>query len=201
MGISERKQRQKDNVRQHILDAAWQIVMAQGWQALSVRGIAEAIEYSSPVIYSHFDSKEVLLQEFYKLGFHQLGEKLTEARSKHQDPEKGMYAIAMAYWDFAFQNKEYYQVMFGVNLPCCYQGKNIPEEKTVIIDLLNAVIKEILKQNNNEVADYALKRSTIWCILHGLVSINLTGRLLKEDGKTERVLDDAVKGFIKSLKP
>jgi AcrR family transcriptional regulator len=201
LGISERKQRQKDHVRQHILDAAWQIVLEQGWQALSVRGIAEAIEYSTPVIYSHFESKEVMLQEFYKQGFSQLAQKLTEAKNKHQHPEDGLYAIAMAYWDFAFNNKEYYQVMFGVNLPCCYQRQGVPEVKIVIMELLNDTIKKILKLNKNEKADYALKRSTIWCILHGLVSINLTGRLLKEEGKTERVLDDAVRGFIKSLKP
>ena len=55
MGIAERKLRQKEELRMMILDAAWQMVKQEGWQALSLRRISEAIEYSVPVIYDHFE--------------------------------------------------------------------------------------------------------------------------------------------------
>lgn len=54
MGIAERKIRQKEEVRSSILRAAWKLVVQDGWQALSIRKIADAIEYSVPVIYDHF---------------------------------------------------------------------------------------------------------------------------------------------------
>ena len=58
MGIAERKIRQKEEVRCAILDAAWNLALTKGWQALSIRKIAEAIEYSVPVIYDHFQNKD-----------------------------------------------------------------------------------------------------------------------------------------------
>ena len=69
MGIAERKQRQKGEVKASILQAAWQLVEKEGWQALSIRKIADAIEYSVPVIYDHFANKEAILYEFVKDGF------------------------------------------------------------------------------------------------------------------------------------
>ena len=61
MGIAERRQRQKGGVRASILDAAWNLVETEGWQQLSIRKIADAIEYSVPVIYDHFENKEAIL--------------------------------------------------------------------------------------------------------------------------------------------
>ena len=58
MGIAERKLRQKVEVKASILQAAWQLVEKEGWQSLSIRKIADAIEYSAPVIYDHFENKE-----------------------------------------------------------------------------------------------------------------------------------------------
>jgi AcrR family transcriptional regulator len=203
LGISERKQRQKEQVRHTILEAAWQIVLSQGWSSLSVRSIADAIEYSTPVIYSHFAAKENLLQEFYRQGFQLLGEHLAEVSSNYEDPDEKIHAVAIAYWDFAFKHKEFYQLMFGVNIECCYKAEIVTEEKKEVLELFEKMIVEALSRNKNDLADPSLKRSTFWCILHGLVAINITGRgrILKEEGKMERVLDDAIKGFIKSLKP
>ena len=58
MGIAERKLRQKEEMKSSILDAAWKLVQQDGWQSLSIRKIADAIEYSVPVIYYHFENKE-----------------------------------------------------------------------------------------------------------------------------------------------
>jgi len=198
LGITERKQKHKEQVKANILQTAWQLVLKQGWQALSIRNIADAIEYSVPVIYSHFVNKEDLLKEFYKEGFRLLAEELNKSRQKHRTPENQLFAMGKAYWDFAFSNKEYYQLMFGVNLECCFNGK-ITEEKKVVRELMKSAIGRVVEENNAKV-DIALKTSTLWCILHGFVSINFTDRLLKEEGKTEKVLDDAIKSFIYSLK-
>jgi AcrR family transcriptional regulator len=69
MGITERRLRQKEEVRASILSTAWQMVREEGWQSLSLRKIADAIEYSVPVIYDHFENKEAIMLEFAKEGF------------------------------------------------------------------------------------------------------------------------------------
>jgi len=86
MGIAERKIRQKEEVKSAILDTAWQLVKKEGWQQLSIRKIADAIEYSVPVIYDHFENKEAILFEIGKQGFQLLSKKMQQAKDKHTDP-------------------------------------------------------------------------------------------------------------------
>ena len=87
MGIAERKLRQKEEVRASILRAASKLVEKEGWQALSIRKIADAIEYSVPVIYDHFENKEALLLEFTKRGFQRLNEELAKAKKRFTNHE------------------------------------------------------------------------------------------------------------------
>src|ERR1700692_289288 len=110
MGIAERRLRQKDEVRSSILSTAWQMVKDDGWQSLSIRKVADAIEYSVPVIYSHFENKEAILLEFNRKGFQLLVETLGAAKVKAVQPADQIRAMGNAYWNFAFANKEYYQL-------------------------------------------------------------------------------------------
>src|SRR5207244_12114769 len=104
MGITERRLRQKDEVRSKIKATAWNMVKQEGWQSLSIRRIADAIEYSVPVIYDHFENKEAILREFAKEGFQLLSKKIEAAKEKHIEPSDQLRAIAVAYCNFAFIN-------------------------------------------------------------------------------------------------
>src|SRR5215470_15205389 len=116
MGITERKLRQKELTRASILKAAWTLVQKEGWQSLSIRKIADAIEYSIPVIYDHFENKDAILFEFAKEGFRILAKKIREAKEKDDDPAMQLKLIAYAHWDFARRYKEHYQLMYGLNM-------------------------------------------------------------------------------------
>src|ERR1035437_9935073 len=116
MGITERKERQRKEVRDSILQSAWHLVNEEGWQNLSIRKIADAIEYSVPVVYDHFENKEAILSEFNHRGFKLLGDRLKEAKEKHIKANLQLEALAYAYWNFAFENKEYYQLMYGLGM-------------------------------------------------------------------------------------
>jgi AcrR family transcriptional regulator len=199
MGIAERKLRQKVEVKASILQAAWQLVEKEGWQSLSIRKIAEAIEYSSPVIYDHFENKEAILLEFTKRGFQQLNEQLLKAKGKSASPEQQIEAIAYAYWKFAFDNKEYYQLMYGLGMPGCETVKQIPE-LTSFAEILFTSIKDMIAQSKNKNADPFLKMHTFWSTLHGLISINMMGRDDKRDELNARVLKDFLIGFISGIK-
>lgn len=198
MGIAERRLRQKEEIRSRILVTAWQMVKEEGWQSLSIRKIADAIEYSVPVIYDHFENKEAILLEFGKEGFGLLIKKMQQAKKKSDNPAEQLTAIADAYWNFAFKNKEYYQLMFGIGIACCETDKCIPEEsafRNLVMEPINAILNEKKKKAVNA----CLKYHTFWSVMHGLISIKMMSYSEIADELNKMVLDDAIEGFIKNL--
>jgi len=191
--------RQKEEVRSAILSTAWQMVKKEGWQSLSIRKIADAIEYSAPVIYDHFENKEAILFQFVKEGFALLSKKMKAAKNKENKPEEQIIAMADAYWNFALKNKEHYQLMFGIGMATCESEKCMPE-KTEFRSLLVEPIVTLLSKNRKSDANACLKYHTLWSVMHGLVSIKMMGHSDVSEQLNKMVLDDAVTGFIKNLK-
>jgi len=203
MGIVERKERQRKEVRDSILQSAWQLVNEEGWQNLSIRKIADAIEYSVPVVYDHFENKEAILSEFNRQGFKLLGDMLSAAKQQHRKPSLQLEAIAFAYWDFAFGNKEYYQLMYGLGMPTCESLNSVPE-LTAFIDVIFSTIKEILAANSKDnEANTWMKVHSFWSMIHGLVSINLMTPAahmgMTPDAFNKAILKDFITGFVKGL--
>lgn len=197
MGISERKQRQLEAVRSTILQQSWQIVEEEGWQALSIRKIADAIEYSTPVVYKHFESKDAILEAFSKEGYALLADRLLQAKAAKAAPGDRLMAIARAYWDFATAHPKHYQIMYGLGIPTCEMVREIGEVKQVS-DVLHAAIEEAILAGKNPDTDSHLKATTFWSILHGLIAMTM----ISAPGGPEKArltLEDAVNGFVKAL--
>lgn len=198
MGITERRIREKEKVRDAILTTAWQMVKEEGWQSLSIRKIADAIEYSVPVIYDHFESKEAILMEFAEEGFRLLAKKVQQAYEKHNNPVDQLKAMADAYWNFALRNKAYYQLMYGVGMACC-EGGNCLDDKEGFDYFIMEAIKKIIAKSKQPDTNACLKYHTYWSILHGLVSIKIMGNSPVSGELNKMVLDDAISGFIKNI--
>lgn len=203
MGIIERKERQKKELRDNILRVAWQVVNEEGWQSLSIRKIADAIEYSVPVVYDHFENKEAILSEFNRQGFRLLSEKLQQAKQTRRKPARQLEAIAYAYWDFAFEHKAYYQLMFGLGMPGCESVKTVPE-LMAFIEVISTTIEQIVKADSKSTVNVQLKVHSFWSMSHGLVSINLlaphhTRGGMSPDELNRLVLRDFITGFIRNL--
>ncbi len=199
MGSKERILRLKDETRTKILDAALSIVKTEGWQALSMRKIADQIEYTAPIIYEYFDNKEGILFELSRRGYLILAQFLREAKQKHNNPEEQLEAMWIAYWDFAFANKEHYKLMFGVDMVCCDGKKEMPEEE-IINNMLWEVIATIYKSKSVSEDEICVKYHTYWSIIHGLISINL----IRPNGRTSnamnlQILREAIKGITLSI--
>ncbi len=198
MGLVERRQRQKEEVRNSILTAAWEQVLAEGWASLSIRKIADAIEYSVPVIYSHFASKDAILLEFTRQGFQRLIGQIKESALCEKEPAERLEGIAQAYWQFAFDNREYYQLMFGLGIPTCETANHIVEMRQ-FSQVITITINQLIADGPNADADVYLKFKTYWSILHGLVSIQMIDSTAATNKESTAVLHDAVSGFVKSL--
>src|SRR6202000_1158661 len=144
MASKDRILRLKEETRINILDASLQIVKEEGWQALSMRKIADVIEYTAPIIYEYFSNKDAILVELTRKGFLILAKDLEEAKSKHRLPGKQLEAMWFAYWNFAFANKELYQVMFGVQTSCSCELVNSLEESEIPYTMFSEIIGELM---------------------------------------------------------
>jgi AcrR family transcriptional regulator len=198
MGIAERKYRQKEEIKSLILDASWRLILEEGCPSLSIRKVAEAIEYSVPVIYSHFESKDAILKEFVQKGYGLLAEELRKAKELHAGPSRQLEAMAQAYWDFACTNKEYYQLMFGLGIPSCDAVRQVPEMQA-FGELIQSVIRQAILGSKHPDSNYFLKFHTYWSILHGMISIQMNGGSPHSKEMSLSILKDAIGGFIFSL--
>jgi len=198
MGITDRRLREKEKVRSAILATAWQMVKEEGWHSLSIRKIADAIEYSVPVIYDHFENKEAILVEFAREGFKLLAKKIQQAREKSDDPAEQLKIMADAYWNFAFKNKEYFKLMYGQGMPGCEIEKCF-QERADFRQLVMEPITEIITKSKYPDVNPCLKYYTYWSILHGLIAIKNMRNTNVSDEVNKMVLNDAIEGFIKNL--
>ena len=197
MGSKERIYRLKEQTRVNILDAAHDIVKDEGWQALSMRKIADKIEYTAPIIYEYYANKEAILLELTKKGYILLAESMKEARDRHTDLAAQIEAMWLAYWNFAFEQKEYYQLMFGVEMNCCMMDEILPSGSTPY-DIATAPIAELMGISDLEDDRVCTKYYTYWSIVHGLVSINIV-RKGASDEINRQILKDAITGITRSL--
>jgi len=197
MGSKERIQRLKDETRVKILDAALQIIKEEGMQALSMRKIADIIEYTAPMIYEYFANKEAILSELAGIGYLKLAKQVKEAKEQEKTPAKQLEAMWLAYWHFAFAEKELYQLMYGIGTACCQMQKSFQCADSHT-QLINEAIREIMKDKKPTDTLICRKYFTYWSIIHGLISINLVNKGNGEE-TNQQVLKDAIDGITRSL--
>lgn len=197
MSISDRKERQNEELRALIIQKSWTIINEEGWQALSIRKIADAIEYSVPVIYKHFQNKEAILAHFSKVGFSTLADLMQKSLKDISVPTKKISALADTYWSFASTHSHYYRIMFGLGIPPC-DAINSSVEMKKTSELMYNAIRDTLEEATNNIADKHLKMKTFWSTLHGFVAIELLSNNQIQN-KPSPLVRDAVEGFIFSL--
>lgn len=196
MASKDRILRQKEETRNNILGAAYDIVKEDGWNGLSMRKIADRIEYTAPIIYEYFSNKEAILSELTGKGFIKLSKELEKARAKFEKPEDQLEAMWMAYWDFAFTDTEMYQVMFGVQMTCCSERCSAAEAP---YRLFTEVIAEIMKNSNPTEDIIKQKYFTFFSVIHGLIAINIINKSDIMATINAQILKDAISGIIKSI--
>jgi AcrR family transcriptional regulator len=111
MGTKERHDRERQAVTTSILSAARDLFIAEGYQSVSIRKIAERIEYSPAAIYSYFASKDDIFLALAEEGFHRLDEKVQSAM-KTDDPLENVRACWWAFYEFSQEHPAYFELMF-----------------------------------------------------------------------------------------
>jgi AcrR family transcriptional regulator len=172
MGITQRREREKEEVRKRILDAARELFEAEGYDKVTMRRIAEAIEYSPTTIYLHFEDKDDLVRALCHEDFGRLLEAL-ELRPPAADPIEAIRQLGHAYVAFALHNPNHYRFMFMSPL-----GKH---EKHTDADpghrsfgyLLEAV-KRAAAAGRLRPLDPSHAAQMLWMNVHGVASMLIT---------------------------
>src|ERR1700742_691332 len=107
MVVSERRQREKENLRQRIVDAARKIVVAEGFDALTIRRVAEAVEYAPGTLYLYFENRDAIARELC-LGVYRSMRDALVPIAKIRNPQKRMRAFIYNYVAFALGDPEMY---------------------------------------------------------------------------------------------
>ena len=114
MGIKERQERDREAVRRSILDAARDLFVSEGYGNVSIRKIAERIEYSPAAIYGYFPSKDDIFFALAEEGFHLLGDPAHRGNpaSPQRSPLERLRAIFRHFYRFSCEHPQYFALMF-----------------------------------------------------------------------------------------
>ena len=179
MGVVERKGRQRAEREQRITAAARLIAEGEGWPAVTIRRLAEEIEYSQPVLYSHFENRDAIVAAVAVAGFRDITLALRQAARASTDRRDALEKAAMTYLGFARRHPAVYEAMF--TLPTGLRFAEA-ETRSELKDAFEALAVVVAPASPN----VAVATETFWAALHGLAELERSGRI-RHSARDERV--------------
>lgn len=168
--IQNRRERERAERHQLIIDAARELAEAEGWDAVTTRRLAEKVEYSQPVLYSHFKGKDAIVRAVAIQGCGELAVLLREAR-----PSRGgsrLRAAAEAYLKFARDRPALYDAMFVQQSDIPWGTEEVPQELLDAFGELVAAVEPVRGERDLEALT-----EVFWSSLHGIATLMQGGRL------------------------
>lgn len=179
MGSIERRTRERSETRQRILDAAREMFVEQGYEATTMRAIADRIEYTPTAIYHHFRNKEALLAELCAADFRALAGAFQRI-GKIEDPIERLRRSGQAYVEFGLQHPMQYQLMFMTRKPPeVFNGLRSDDPSENAYEFLRETCTAAIATGRlrPEYADPNELALMAWSALHGFLSL----RIVKQD--------------------
>jgi AcrR family transcriptional regulator len=175
MPILTRRERERAQREKLIITAARELAEAEGWQAVTTRRLAERIEYSQPVLYSHFKGMDAIMAAVAVEGFADLADEVRAARIAAPDTHRALAAVSAVYTAFADRHPAVYDAMFGQTVDLPFATPQAPPALHAGFDELAEAVRPYARGD-----DLGLLTETFWAALHGLVTLKRGGRLPAE---------------------
>lgn len=195
-----------EKIREAILDAAVEIMHGSGFQGLTMRKIASAMEMSATNLYNYFSNKDEIYIHILIRGFRLLYEDLRRAFDTYELPLEKAMGFIKSYMDFGMQKHHYYEIMFSPDLPKYMDYIGTPLESVARIELdysekiialameIAASVMAILRVDDIEAT--RLRMIEIWCTLHGMILLrrsNLVGYAVSDPDKFfDQIIDNVL---------
>ena len=196
MGVKERKERQKLEMKDLILQSAHQLFLDKGFEEVSIRNIAEAIEYSPATIYLYFKDKNEIFYALHGEAFKKFNIHVASIISI-KDPLERLFALGEKYMEFAFSFPKYYDIMFIMQAPMdCDKNSEEWKEGEVAHCQLENLVKECQQHGHFKNKEYKTLSFLIWSTMHGMCSLALRDRMkIYEEDERAKMLDKSFKMF------
>jgi AcrR family transcriptional regulator len=179
MGVKERKERERVDMKELILKSAHQLFIEKGFDEVSIRNIAEMIEYSPATIYLYFKDKNEIIHALHRNGFKQLVESFSQLASISH-PFERLKAMGRQYIEFAMQNPGTYKLLFVMEEPLRHveSCKNEEwDEGDRAFDILTATVAQCQQENYFHGFETESLSFVIWSAMHGLCTLRTSGHL------------------------
>lgn len=205
MGIVERRERERQEVREKILEAARELLVQEGYERMTMRRIAEAIEYTPTTIYHHFKDKEEVVLTLCQQDFARLLQALQAAPSS-ADPLSAIRNLGLSYARFALQYPNHYRFMFMTPAK--------PEHVLTEADagwqafgLVRAAVAAAAERGLLRPGSIDTFAQVLWATIHGAVTLLITYRpeqfpmVPPAADLVEQVVETGLRGLLAQPKP
>lgn len=202
MGIKERQTRQKETLRQEILDAARELFIKEGYENVSMRKIAQIIEYSPTTIYLYFKDKEDLFYNLCEETFAKLVKTFEELGEDLSGPVVALNKCGRTYIEFGLKHPNHYKVTFMLNLgPDAAKKKHLQEDSmgAKSFGYLRMIVQECVRQKRFREVDVETTSQALWSGVHGVTSLLICHPYFPWVDK-ERLIDFTLDMMIEGLK-
>ncbi|GAB4035810.1 TetR/AcrR family transcriptional regulator [Spirosoma gilvum] len=200
MGIVERKEREREEMRKLILDGAQKLFLANGYDKVSIRNIADEIEYSPATIYLYYKDKNELLFALHQRGFVKMVQQFQPLLTLN-DPFEKLVEMGRTYIRFAVENPELFDLMFIMTAPMDKLEKEDWVEGDQAFGLLMRVVEECMEAGIFQKHDVQATSMMIWSGIHGYTALFLRKRLgMFPECDRELIMDEAFNLFCQTLR-
>jgi AcrR family transcriptional regulator len=211
MGVRERRAREKSETRDKILDAARELFVTEGYDGVSMRRVAEKIEYSPTAIYLHFADKNELFHELCKQDFARLSE-VFQSSAMPVDPVERLKQIGRTYIDFGMRYPNHYKFMFMTPDPPIEpddeEREDMGNPEVDAYAFLKWAVQQAIDAGRfrEELQDAELISQTLWASTHGVIALDIAKcsdpwvdwRPLQR--RAETMLDVTMRGLLREVK-
>lgn len=196
MGIADRKEREKKELREKIILAASELFLEHGLEKASIRMIADKIEYSPATIYLHFKDKSELFYVIMERAFHKFFEYFSSVQHI-KDPMERLKVLGTVYLKFAVDNPLYYDLMFVLRKPMENQHTDKSFEAGERSHaILTKTVEECMSHGHFQGHDPMALSLAIWSAVHGLATLRLRNRLMMyPEDRQDELVEQALYAF------
>jgi AcrR family transcriptional regulator len=190
VGVKERRERNRTEMRAAMLTAVREIAATEGWQTVSIRKIAERIEYSPTLLYQYFESKDAVVHEVRRQGYEDLLARLIASIKRETDPRSQLRLMARANIDIAFEQPEVFKAMLGMDgTPC-----DPPPGATAHHEIAK-LIRRTIEQAASNSTNVDSFTEAYFCAVQGVITMYLNDLLHGGRKRATKTVDRIVEGL------
>lgn len=194
--VTKSREKYREELRRAILDAAREAFVRDGYEAVSMRMLADAVGCSHPALYLHFKDKREIFDAIVEESFAQLEAALRAMKVSGNDPVRRARKAARAYVDFGLSNPHAYEFAFVLRRP---EGSpaNAPHRSYF---LMRALVQRCIDEKRFRAMDVDVASQALWTAVHGVTAMLIARPdfpWANRDAVVRRVIDSAVDGLLR----